>query len=215
MEEQKKQPKDRRDFSAQSVEPVQNVGNEVKVETKKKRENFFSAKKIATMAIFTALSFVVSLFDFPLFPDASFLKLDFGNVFIMLIGFLFGPTEGIIVCVLKEVLHIPFGSTGGVGELANILVTVSYILLPSFLYRFKKGLKVVIPSLIGGVLLMTCVALVANRYITFPLFMQDGAEAAFAAFWQIIVYFNLIKGTIISVLTCLLYKTLSRFLDKF
>lgn len=133
----------------------------------------------------------------------------------MLIGFLFGPLEGIIVCVIKELLHIPFGTTGGVGEIANILMTVAYILIPSVVYRVKKGLKTVILSLAIGVIVMTAVGLAVNRYINFPLFMGDGAAAAFETLWRFIVYFNLIKGVVISLLTCLLYKTLSRILHKF
>lgn len=182
--------------------------------SKKCIRQFFTAKRIATMAIFTALAFVVSLFDFPLFPQASFLKLDFGNVFIMLIGFLFGPVEGVIVCVIKELIHIPVGTTGGVGEFANILMGISYIIIPSTVYRFRKKFWVVIPSLIAGIILMTCMALVCNRYITFPLYMGVGAESAFKSFWTIIIYFNLSKGAIISVIVCLLYKTLSRLLKK-
>ncbi len=181
----------------------------------REKQPFFTSKKIATMAIFTALTFLVSFLEFPLFPAASFLKLDFGNAFVMLIGFAFGPIEGIIVCVIKEFIRIPFGTTGGVGELANILMTAAYILLPATLYRFKKGLKTVIPALIGGVLIMTVAALFVNRFINFPLFMGAGAKAAFSSLWYFILFFNLIKGVAISVVTCLLYKPLSRILDKF
>ena len=60
----------------------------------------FTAKRLSLMAVFTALAYVVSLFDFPIFPAAPFLKLDFGNVFILLISFLLGPVEGMIVCAL-------------------------------------------------------------------------------------------------------------------
>ena len=179
------------------------------------KKRFFTAKKVATMAVFTALSLTVSLFDFPLFPTALFLELDFGNVFILLIAFLFGPVEGGMVCITKELLHIPFGSTGGVGELANILITLSYILVPSLVYRFKKGLKVVVPSLLVGVICMCIAALFVNRYINFPLYMGEKAQTMFDSLWYIIVAFNLIKGVAISVITCLLYKTLSKLYTKF
>ena len=108
----------------------------------KSKKPFFTAKKIAIIAVFTALSYVVSLFDFPIFPAAPFLKLDFGNVFLMLIGFLYGPIEAVIAIVIKEVIHIPVGTTGGVGELANILMTCAYVLIPAVVYRFKNGIKV-------------------------------------------------------------------------
>lgn len=181
-------------------------------ESKCNRRRIFTTKRITLMAVFTALAFVVSLLDFPIFPATPFLKLDFGNTFILLIGFLLGPIEGVIVCVLKEIIRIPTGSTGGVGELANMLVTSAYILLPCIVYRYKKGLKYVIPSLAAACVLGTCAALVTNRYINFPLYMGQGAAAVFAESFWFIVGFNLIKTVAISVLTLLLYKRLSNFI---
>ncbi len=182
-----------------------------------KKEGFFSARRVAFMAAFTALAFVVSLLEFPLFPatPASFLKLDFGNVFVMLIGFLLGPVEGVIVCVLKEVIRIPFGTTGGVGELANMLVTTAYLLLPATVYRFRKGIKTAIVCLVVATLATSVIALAVNRFINFPLYMGDSAEQAFASLWGYIFIFNLIKWVSISVVVCLLYKTLSRIYGKF
>lgn len=174
----------------------------------------FTAKRLALMSVFTALSYVVSLFDFPIFPAAPFLKLDFGNVFILLISFLLGPVEGIIVCALKETLRIIGSSSGGVGELANMLVTTSYILLPSVIYRYKKGIKTVAVCLAGACFIGTGVALITNRFINFPLYMGAGAKAVFYQVFWLIVAFNLIKTVAISVLTILLYKRLSTFLKK-
>ena len=186
-----------------------------KAAKKAKVKQYFSAKKIATMAVMAALAFVISIFDFPLFPQASFLKLDFGNVFILLTGFLFGPIEGVIVCGIKEVIRISMSTTGGVGELANFLMATAYIIIPATVYKFRRRFWVVIPSLIAGVAAMTAMALVCNRYITFPLFMGKGAEGAFKSLWPFIIYFNLAKGAIISVLVCLMYKTLSKLLKMF
>ena len=71
--------------------------------TLKKR---FSAKRFALMGVFIALSYAVSFIEIPLpLFGSQFLKLDFGNVFIVLIAFLLGPIEGIIVCLLKEGLR--------------------------------------------------------------------------------------------------------------
>lgn len=179
--------------------------------TLKKR---FSAKRLSLMAVFVALAFSVSLLDFPIFPATPFLKLDFGNAFILLIAFLLGPVEGIIVCALKESLRILTSSSGGVGEIANMLTTTAYILLPATLYQFKKGLKTVIPSLGIACLLGTTVALVTNRFITFPLYMGSGASAVFWQSFYFILAFNLIKTVSVSVLTLLLYKRLSNFLKK-
>lgn len=176
----------------------------------------FTAKRLALTAIFVALSFLVSLWSFPVFPGSpvSFLELDFGNVFILLASFLLGPLEGIIVCVLKETLRIMAGSTGGVGELANMIVTTCYIFLPSVVYHYKKSLKVVLISLSLACFIGTGAALVVNRFITFPMYMgSEGRKVFWACFW-LIAAFNLIKTAVIGGLTVLLYKRLSLFLKK-
>ncbi len=184
--------------------------NDEKEQDKKRKKRFFKTKKIATMGIMTALAFVVQFLEFPVFPAAPWLKLDFSGVFILLTGFLFGPVEGFIVCVLKELLHFPLSTSGGVGELANVIVMTSFLILPSTLYRFKKGLKVVIPSLIGAVLIMTAVSLPVNRFINYPFFMGDGAKEMFEETWQFVLWFNCIKGVCLALVTCILYKSLSR-----
>ena len=174
----------------------------------------FTAKRIALMGIFVALSFCVSLLSFSLFPSSPvfFLELDFGNVFILLISFLLGPIEGVIVCVLKETIRIFAGSTGGVGELANMLMTSAYILLPSIVYQYKKGMKSVAISLIFACVTGTVAALLVNRFITFPIFLGEaGVQVFMEGFW-LIVAFNLIKTASIGALTFLLYKRLSNFL---
>ena len=185
-----------------------------KVTAKERWKQHFSAKRIALMAIFVALSFTVSLLSFSIFPASPvfFLELDFGNVFILLISFLLGPIEGVVVCVLKELFRMLAGSTGGVGEIANMITTCSFILLPSIVYQFKKGLPTVILTLLGACVFGTVAALLANRFITFPLFLKDAAvEVFYNGFW-FIVAFNLIKTVSISVLTLLLYKRLSNFI---
>ena len=174
----------------------------------------FSAKRIALMGVFVALSYGVSFLEFPIFPPAPFLKLDFGNVFILLISLLLGPIEGIIVCVLKECLRLIGSTSGGVGELANMAVTTAYILLPATVYRFRKGLKYVIPCLIAACFIGTGAALLANRFINFPLYMGAGAKDAFKGLFWTIVGFNLVKTVSVSILTVLLYKRLSNFLKR-
>lgn len=202
----------------QELEQQQNEQEPSSNEEKKKtKKPFFTAKKIATLGVFTALSFCVQFLEFPIFAATPWLELDFSYVFVMLAGFLFGPVEGVIVCVLKELLHIPIGKTGGVGELANILIGISFLSFPAILYRFKKGLKVVIPSLLAAVIIAAACSLPVNRFINYPFYVKDMAVAIkmFQSTWQFVLAFNAIKWASISVLCCVLYKTLSKFLKKF
>lgn len=175
----------------------------------------FTAKRLAFTAVFVALSYAVSWLEIPIFPTVTpFLKLDFGNVFILLIAFLFGPIEGIVVCVLKEGLRAIGSSSGGVGEIANILSTSCYILLPSVAYRFRKGIKTVCLTLPIACIVGTGAALLCNRYITFPLYVGEGAASFFADVFWYVAAFNLVKTAAVGILTMLLYKRLSNFLKK-
>lgn len=175
----------------------------------------FGIRRLVLMALFIALSYVVSLLEFPIFPTATpYFKMDFGNVFILLTGFLLGPVEGVIVCVAKETLRLLGTSSSGAGEVANILMACSFILLPTIVYKYKKGIKTVISTLCLACLIGTGVALLVNRFIVFPLYMGEAAAATFkAAFW-FAVAFNLIKTASVSLLSVLLYKRLSYFLKS-
>ncbi len=181
-----------------------------------------TAKRIALIGIFVALSYVVSFLEIPMpIFGASFLKLDFGNIFILLISFLLGPVEGIIVCFLKESLRL-IGGTGA-GELANFIMTTSFILLPSLAYQKNRNFKTVVWTLSVSIVIATLVSLLVNRIIIFPAFaaLMEGTiwgltvQEAFEAFWPAIAIFNLIKMLLISILTILLYKRLSNTLKRF
>ena len=74
-------------------------------------KSHLSATNIAYMALFTALAFSVTFLEFPIFPAASFLKLDFANVFFMIEGFIFGPIEAIISIAAKELLCLTKSSS--------------------------------------------------------------------------------------------------------
>ena len=177
-------------------------------------KNVFTTKNIAGMAIFTALAFVTYCLipEIPIFPgSASFLKLDFSNVFIMLAGFMYGPIPALIITVIKELLHLPFGTTMGVGELANVIMTASYVLFPSILYRYKKGIKWVVLSLLIACVLQIVFSLLVNRFINFPFFiwmykMPISAKAFFGTLWVYVLLFNVIKSVAISLVTLIIYK---------
>lgn len=189
--------------------------NKELTEKEPKKNNISTTKKLAGTGVFAALAFVVSLLEFPIFPAASFLKLDFSLVFVLLAGFIFGPVSGIGVSAVKELLRFVMGSsTGGVGEVANFIVTLAFIVVPTVIYRYKKGFSTVIITLIIGCVLETAAALIANRFINFPLFMGDKAAEVFASLWQFVLLFNLIKTLAVSLVTIMLYKKVSALIKK-
>ena len=186
-------------------------------------KKIFTTKNISGMAVFSALSFVIYLLEIPIFAGtpASFLELDFSNVFVMLAGFMYGPIPAVIITAVKEAIHISVGSTGGVGELANFIITSAFVLVPSIVYRYKKGFKTVIITLIIACLLQTGVSLLVNKFINFPFFMgsvpfvpNEISNKMFSMLWGYVLAFNLIKSVAISVVTVLLYKKVSYLFKK-
>ncbi len=175
----------------------------------------FSAPRLAYMALFTALAYVVTFLEFPIFPATPFLKLDFSNVFFLIEGFIFGPVEAIVSIGVKECLSLIDSQTAGVGELANFLMSTAFILVPAIGYRFLKGRKWVSLFLVFACFVQIGVSVLVNRFINYPffgaLFGFDGKEM-FADTYEFVLLFNLIKSVSISVLVFLVYKPLSKFI---
>jgi len=172
----------------------------------------FTTKNIAGIAVFAALSFILYLpfLEIPLFPGTPY-KLDFSNVFVLLGGFMYGPVGGVIILVIKELLHLTVGTTAGVGELANLIVGLSYILLPTVVYYFKKGFITVVWTLILACFIQIGVGMLANKYILLPFF--NSAEMFEPWFWYIFGL-NAIKSVICSIFSILFYKKLSVLFKK-
>lgn len=201
--------------TAQAAEPAAPVKEKSIPAERRRGKVYFTASRIAKLALLTALAYVVTFLEFPVFPAAPFLQLDFSNVFVLLGGYLYGPLAAILISLLKECLSLLDSGTNFVGEVANFLINFAFFIVPTVVYRYKKGLKWVIPMLAAGTLLQVAASLPVNRYINFPLFMGEAAASYFAGLWWYVLLFNLIKGVAVSAVTVLLYKRVSWLFKKF
>ncbi len=182
-----------------------------------KNTNLFTTKKLCLCAIFTALAYVVSLLEIPIFPQIG-QKLDFSFCLMLIAGYMLGPIYAEIIIVSVSLLGWIISSSFGIGQLANFVFANTYIMLPILLYKNKKGLKNVIISLIISSIITIIVALPFNRFITFPLyeaFLPLTAEQTFNASWYLIIIFNLLKTISNSIIALLLYKRLKNLLGFF
>lgn len=184
--------------------------------------SYFTATRMAYMAVFTALAYVLYMpwFEFYIIPAVPFLKVDFSNSFVLIAGFSLGPVAGIVVGILKELLHaLTFSQTIGVGELANILIMLPYVLIPSIIYKRHKGIKTVLVSIAIGCVCQVVWSIPVNYLLTFPFYMNLYAHYSWAegmkfylTVWYWAVLFNFVKTILISVAVMLLYKPLSRLI---
>lgn len=184
---------------------------------------YFSPLRMTYLALFTALAYIMYMpvFEFSLLPAVPFLKIDFSNTFVLIAGFSLGPIAGVVVGVLKEILHaLTFSQTIGIGEIANILMILPYVLIPSIIYKKYKGIKSVIISLAIACVAVTVWSFPVNYTVTFPFYLKlfmnkswlGGMNDYLTKYWYWAVLFNLVKTVIISVAVFLLYKPLSRLI---
>ena len=186
-------------------------------------------KCIVMTGMLGAISFILMLFELPMFFVPGFIKMDFSELPIMIGGFLMGPVWGSIVALLKIVLKLIFKgtSTGGVGELANLAGALCYVLPASLIYGRNKSRKSAALGMAVGTVLTSIVMVLCNTFVTFPLYMRlfQMDEAMIVGMTQqvnplasnmltvmlfSILPFNLFKFGVVSVITMLVYKRISR-----
>ena len=105
---------------------------------------------IAVAAMLCAVAFVLQFIEFsiPLIP--SFVKLDLSDLPALLGTFSLGPVYGVVIQLVKNLLHLPFGSSAGVGELSNFLLGSVFVLVAGLVYRRHKSRKSALWGLPAG-----------------------------------------------------------------
>lgn len=104
-------------------------------------------KKIFNLTIvglMTAIATVIYMVfpEVQIIPGVDYMKVDFSDFPAILTGVIFGPLEGILVEVFKNVIHLTRTTTVGIGEIMNIVIGSSMILSMSFSIKcFKKIFK--------------------------------------------------------------------------
>lgn len=178
------------------------------------KNSFFSTKKLATMAVFAAISIIlVMIVHLPIFPAVTFLEYDPADIPILLATFMFGPLSGIIMTIVVSLIQgltVSAGS-GAYGIIMHIIATSVYVLVAGLIYKkyhTLKGAKVC--SLAIGTAAMALIMIPANLFIT-PLFLGVAREQVVALLgW--IIGFNVIKAGINGILCFVIYKPLRRIL---
>ena len=101
----------------------------------KKKQNddspFFDIRKVAIVGVFSAIAFVLMIFEFPLPFAPSFYKFDFSDIPALIGGFAAGPLVAVMIEFIKVLLNLLLqGTTSAfVGEIANFVVGAAFVLL--------------------------------------------------------------------------------------
>jgi len=198
------------------------------------KEKIITTRKIAMIGMFSAIAGILMLFEFPLPMIAPpFYELDLSELPVLICGFAFGPVAGVVTEFLKVLikLFIKSTSTAFVGDFANFVVGCTMILPATALYHFKKSKKAAVIACVVGTICMAVFGTAFNALYLIPAFSKlyqlpidaiIAMGAAINASITDIVTFviicvgplNIIKGTMISLITILIYKPLSPIIKK-
>ena len=172
--------------------------------------NRWSTKQLVTMALMCAIAILLSFIEFPIFPAASFLKLDISFVPSAVMGFAYGAGPGVLVGIACAVAH---GAISGnwVGCLMNIIAGCAFIIPAAAIYKRNRTFKGAVVGMVVSVACLIIATIVANLVID-PLLYGMPFEAVAALVVPAILPFNIIKGIVISLLTGVVYKSISNLI---
>jgi riboflavin transporter FmnP len=168
------------------------------------------------ISFLTAIAAIFMYYDFPILPAFNWLKIDFSDIPALIGAFAYGPIAGIVIEGLKiNIRFLMKGSeTGGIGELANFIIGVSFVVPAGLIYTKNKTRKNAIISMVIATVAMSVVGALANIYLLIPLyvnFLPALKESSYVIKYITygVVPFNLIKGILVSGITLLIYKKIS------
>ena len=215
----------------------------MKKNTEKKQNvmmNRISARAIVMIAMLSAVSFVLQLLDFSLpIIIPSFIKMDLSEVPALIGSFSLGPVAGVVICIIKNLLHLIKTTTGGIGELCNALLGIAMVVPAGIIYRAlanrntdesRAKRRGRISALIGclcGSTVSGAISIPVNYYISYPVYSRFMPIDTIIGMYQkiipnvdgllscLVVFnmpFTILKGILCSILTFIIYKPLSRFI---
>ncbi len=183
-----------------------------------KQNSLFSVNNLVKIALLSAIAAILmAYFEIPVPFFPPFLKLDISEI-PALIGILaVNPLAGIIIVIIKNLLKLAIkgSGTGGVGELANAVLSIAYILPITIVAYKKKNVKNITLGLVAGTVVLTIAASFMNYFVLVPMYAKlfGGMEAVLGASSAVcplitspetlILYgiapFNIFKGVIVTI----------------
>lgn len=195
----------------------------------------FTTKFITRTSLFAAIATILYVvpylqFKLPIFP--AFLEIHFDEVPAFIAGFAYGPFSATLVLLIKTLIKLPFTSSLGVGELADLIYGIVLIIPSSIIYKKRRNFTSVIIGTSLGVFLQVLVSSFFTTFVLLDFYMvvMGLSKQAILAMcqavnpnitnlgWTFFLYvglpFNALKDIILVVLTVLLYKRTKILLEK-
>lgn len=178
-------------------------------------------QKLVGVSVLAAASLIISFFSFPIIPAVPFLKMDFGDIPILLGMFAYGPVGGVLIAFLRSFMHYLFTAGEGgipIGDFAAFIASVSLTLPIYFtLKRWGSNKLSQIGAGLSGALSLTTVLSLLNYFVLVPVYqavmnfdvgpMRDYLVGA-------VIPFNIAKGLIVSLVFFAVWKVMRPWIEK-
>ena len=107
---------------------------------------------LTVTAMLSAVAFILMFLDFSVPFMPAFIEMDISELPALIGAFSFGPVCGVIVCLVKNLMHLLITTTGGVGEISNFILGAVFVFPAGWIYKRKKTRKrAFLGSLAGAV----------------------------------------------------------------
>lgn len=197
-------------------------------------ENVTNKKKVKTnhltvTAMLSALAFVLMYIEIsvPIMP--AFVKFDFSDLPALIGAFALGPIYGVIIELVKNVIHLIVSQSMFIGELSNFILGAVFTFVAGFIYKRNKTKNMALVGGISGAVIMGLVSVVSNLLIVYPVYVAvyfGGDVQTCINMYQVItpfihlnsllscllifnLPFTIVKGLIDVIITFLVYKKIS------
>ncbi len=196
-------------------------------------QSISTTAKLTITAMFGALAALLMLLEFPIFFTLPFIKLDFSDVPVILGAYMLGPLWGCVIGGIKIALNFVLNGTitGGIGELANLMFTLAYVLPASLIYRVKRTKSGAVVSLIAATVIASVVAVILDWFVVFPVYMKafhldmetilgmaTGANSLVknegTLMWLSVFPANMLKYACASIITFFVYSPLRKLINS-
>lgn len=186
-----------------------------------------NVRYLTVTAMLSAVAYILMFLDFSVPFMPSFIKMDLSELPALIGSFAMGPVCGVLICLIKNILHLFITSTGGVGELSNFILGVAFVLPAGLIYRHKKTKTTALAGSLAGAFIMGIFSIISNYFLVYPVYYnfmdKDLILAAYQAILpsmksilQCLICFNMpftiVKGLLSVVITFFTYKHISPIL---
>lgn len=185
---------------------------------------------IAGSSMLAAVAAILQYLEIGLPFMPFFIKFDFSDLPALFGAFAYGPISGILIELVKNIIHCAVSQSATVGELANFLLGAVFTGTAGLIYSRKKTKRTALLGGIAGAVLMGLLSIPINYFVVYPFYFRaympeavvldayraiaPGMSSIFESLLVFNLPFTVVKGLISVGLSMLIYKPLSPILKS-